>query len=183
MTDDERSLWSDYLRTGCPSLREQIAREYMESAVSFAVSLSQEWMDCDQVESDAMFALAKAIDSFDLSKSCSFRTFLFHVVRSTLRQTARWHATRPPIRFVGEAVGNWAPFGVTPHQQPIDVAIDRELQGIISSRCTPNHADVLLRMYWGGLSKADVARERGVSRENIRQLHNRAIDRLREVIT
>lgn len=73
------------------------------------------------------------------------------------------------------------PFDFSDLRLPRDVQL-RRMQRVISTELTGIQREILLAVYFGGKTQADLARERGVSRSTICRTLHRAETRLQRFL-
>lgn len=178
----KRQIWSQ---------RWEIIREYIvERNVGLAYSMMSRFngkaVDDDDILSDALFGLARAVDRFNPFRGFRFSTYACNVIARSLmrrgKQVSRYNRLFP----VQHDVSLERPEGLPDHDTELYVErLNRALQDnlgeltdlesqILEQRFPNDHAD--------RLTFREIGDTVGLSKERVRQIQNIALAKLREVL-
>ena len=150
--------------------------ELVESCVGLAVHIAQRLArpgeDRTEAAGSALLALVRAALRFDPERGVKFSTFLFASIRNELsnsRIARRRHVAR-------EVEAELDTFAVPPEAELR--TLRREVRDAVET-LPPRERATLHARYFDGSTLQEIATERGISRERVRQIESAVLDRLR----
>lgn len=170
-------------------IRSQLVSSNVRLVASIARKFSATGSDFDEFSSDGCLILLGAIDRFDYSRGFRFSTYATHSIqRHFFRVWKNRQRHRNHVQYVDTSVLNDVPGspGAPPEfpdperlvaqllSRAENVLDDRE-QRILNSRYGLSRGQVVLTL-------REIAAELGVSKERVRQLQLKALDKLRELL-
>lgn len=207
---EEKTLFEQYHAGG--DTGEAARQMLLENFLQYALSLVQQMAGNNQTEdlvAAAYAGLEYALKRFDHTRGeCCFATYSRKCIRGHIlkemqkehRQTdikTRWHHELTRRENLGsrsrsdfytkEGIETYREDDIPRESGDVDLDFDtkaqiRNILGRATDFLNPRQRECLVLVYFESKSYADVAREWGVTRERVRQIHNRAILKLRNVI-
>ena len=174
------------LQTEALEVRNQIIRANLRLVVSLVKKLCRDDHDLAELVSDGYVALMRAVERFDFSRGYKFSTYAsWVIINSTVRDSARDHR-RDRLRTGTEAMLEAAP----DHRNndcPCEMEQERCRDAIRRMLVRLNDRERKIIVSRFGLegtcqkTLSQLGKELGITKERVRQLENRARDKLREI--
>ncbi len=178
---EERAKWARRWRL----IRDYIVEQNLGLAYSMLGRFRSDHADLDELRSEALFALVRAVVGFNPWRGFRFSTYACNAIIRSLIQEAR-RAGRRHLRFaVGHDAGREDP---ERHDRWSELYADRLHQAMASNlgELTDRESTVLARRFpmdsTEGLTLGEVGNTLGLSKERVRQIQNRALGKLRELL-
>lgn len=168
-----------------PNIREQIVEQNAKLVRSIANKFNP---DDEDVYSEGMIGLIKAIDKFDCSKNIKFSTFAYHYIRGAIRDYYnRIEAKIPDATSLNE------PIDGNDNYELIDILVDDEnhfdmvddydlnknrkqfVHFVLDKECN-DHEKEVFTMFLNGKTRKDITVKFGISRERVRQIEVKVKD-------
>jgi RNA polymerase sigma factor (sigma-70 family) len=181
ISDEERATWARRWK----SVRDYIVEQNLGLAYSTIGRFHTNHPDWDELRSEAFYALVRAVEGFNPWRGFRFSTYACNAIIRALIQEAR-RAGRRRLRFpVGHDAWQEEP---EPTDTWSELYVDR-LNRVLELNLgdlTDRESTVLTRRFAmkGGeaLTLGQVGRTLGLSKERVRQIQNRALGKIREVL-
>lgn len=177
---EERALFAA-ARKGCAESREFLIRNHLLYAAMLARRIARSGLAEDEVVSAANHAVMSTIDRFDYTRGNRYSTYLKHFVRGEILELLserRKSISIPPEEIV-------LPDGTVDHEaEDRDLAFFRmkEVEKCVK-RLASKERKLLQEIYINEKSFAQLARERGVTRQAICNLHGKTLRKLRSMLS
>lgn len=166
-------------------IRDYIVEQNLGLVYSMMARFRSGHADWDELRSEALFAIVRAVEGFNPWRGFRFSTYACNAIARSLIQEAR-RAGRRRVRFrLGqdlwhedpERVDSWSELYVDRLQQAMTHNLGEltERESVILSRRFPMDGGE-------GLTLGEVGTTLGLSKERVRQLQNRALGKLRAVL-
>lgn len=170
------------------TVRERIIRSNLRLVVANARKFCDGDHLFDDLVSDGNLSLLQAIEKFDYSRGFRFSTYATHAIRrSFYRRMARKSREKSRLAFTGPEL-------LQEVAQPVDEAAVDPAEGLLFRRLLQRMSDFLsereleilrarFSLETGEETRTlqSIARSLGICKERVRQLQNRAVEKLREV--
>lgn len=167
-------------------VRSHILEENIGLVYSMLARFNGPNLDSDELRSEGLFAILRAIDRFRPSRGCKFSTYCCNVVaRAMARVCRRAMNQRRLLTNVDTQLFNPPP---PPFDRHTDVAIDRLMRALKENRAelTGLESSILASRFAENpketLSFREIGEQVGLSKERVRQIQNAALDKLRRVL-
>jgi RNA polymerase sigma factor (sigma-70 family) len=168
-------------------VRNRIIEANLRLVVSIARRLAADHYPFDDIVSDGNLALVRGIEKFDFARGFRFSTYATHVIQRELyRQSGR---RRDQGRKTIFGVDDWlssTPDDSDPEQRHSQVFQRwQKLQPLMEQELTDREQDILamrvgLDVEQGPQTLQSIGSKLGISKERVRQLERRAIERLQQ---
>lgn len=167
------------MRGGCDESKELLVR----ANIGLVMSISKNFYNAnnDELVSAGIFALLRAIESYDISRGNKFSSYAYRAIHnemgSLVRKEVRWHSLHAQEEASSEGLSG-------SFEDPLD---NKEFAGALikNSGLLPVEA-VIVKRHFGidcePSNLSQLARELKVSPEWVRKLKNRALEKMRESI-
>ena len=166
-------------------VRDYIVEQNLGLAYSMLGRFHSDHADLDELRSEALFALVRAVAGFNPWRGFRFSTYACNAIIRSLIQEAR-RAGRHRLRFaVGLETGSQEPHQ---HDRRSELYADRlhQAMDLNLGELTDRESAVLAGRFpmdsSQGLTLGQVGNTLGLSKERVRQIQNRALGKLREVL-
>lgn len=150
---------------------DRLVVEYLPAALRFAVRLTGDAEEAEDLVQDALVRVARAWSSF--RGEAAFRTWLFQIVVNAFRDRLR----RPRLETLDEEVTDWRGAG------PAEIAQHTELGELVARKVSslpPRQREVLVLTMYEQLPAREVAAMLGISEANVYSSLHQARARLRK---
>ena len=183
LLDDYDRLIAEERRT-----RDRIARCNLRLVVSIARAFADRETTFDELVSDGNLALISAIAKFDFGRGFRFSTYATHAIRRAFYRQLQ-QKRRRKTRFVlgaAELIDDAADDFQPPPIEEGQARRVRELFRQMADRLDDRERAILAARYGLGdeqraMTLQGVAKRLGICKERVRQLQNRALDKLRDL--
>lgn len=171
-------------------LRNRIVEANLRLVVAVAKKFARTQHQLGELVSEGMFPLLRAVELFDVHRGFRFSTYATWAVRNQLlRLLHREQASREVFSGDVESVGDQQPAAQEPESADLTAVVDhRELLTRLLETL-PERERQILECRFGingqpsGQSLAGISRELGLSKERVRQLVLRAIEKVRAAVS
>jgi RNA polymerase sigma factor (sigma-70 family) len=170
-------------------IRERLAQANVRLVLSLARKSTNSGQDFEELVSDGLLILLGAIDRFDYARGFRFSTYATHAIRRFFyrqykgAQRRRERCLTVPPELISDVPG--------PERSETDAELD-PVAGVRSllarvSECLDERESRIVQMRFGvggtgeSLTLREVADRLGISKERVRQLQLRALDKLRDL--
>lgn len=181
ISEKERSAWAKRWKI----IRDYIVEQNLGLAYSTIGRFHTNNPDWDELRSEAFYALVRAVEGFNPWRGFRFSTYACNAIIRALIQEAR-RAGRRRSRFTlghdawqeePEPTDSWSELYVDRLNQALELNLgdltDRESK-VLTRRFAINGGEAL--------TLGQVGRTLGLSKERVRQIQNRALGKIREVL-
>jgi RNA polymerase primary sigma factor len=167
-------------------IREHIVKQNLGLAYSMIGRFGSGRLNEDDLLSDAMLAMARAVDRFDPWRGYRFSTYACNVIsRALIRQGEREYDYRQLFPVQLDASMEPAETGSEPQGQLYVERLQRALEGNLGE-LTELEARILADRFprndGRGLTLREIGRAVGLSKERVRQIQNIALGKLRGLL-
>lgn len=167
-------------------------QQLVQANLRLVVSIARRFVDSnhsfDELVSDGQIALMNAIEKFDYSRGFRFSTYATHAIQRSyyrriknrqrdltrVKSTAAEVMEEVPDRFDGDDTSVEDFHRIQNLMEWIDKELDERERHIVAARfgLNPDHETLTLR---------NIGKELGISKERVRQIQIRAVDKLQEL--
>lgn len=180
--EGDRSIWADRWA----AIREYVVRQNLGLAYSMMSRFSTRVIDEDDLLSDAMLGLTRAVDRFNPWKGYRFSTYACNVIVRALMRRGKRERNRRRLFPVQYEVSFDAPENVPDTQQELFVErLTRVLHDNVG-QLTDLESRVLSQRFTNSrrerLTFQEIGDAVGLSKERVRQIQNVAIRKLRQAL-
>ena len=147
-----------------------VARRYADGGVPMA-----------ELESEAWTALCKAAYKYKKVEGCKFTSYAYHFIRGDIMRLLKNERDRREWE-VCSVVDDLTEQGLTGDEEWIEDDERREMLEELMERLTKREREVVRRCYGVGAeltTPKDLAKELGVTPERVRQILNKAVNKLK----
>ncbi len=178
----ERRTWTDRWQI----VREHIVEQNVGLAYSMISRFNSKLVDDDDLLSDALFGLTRAVDRFNPFKGFRFSTYACNVIARSLmrrgKQASRYRSLFPVQHDVTfERVQGMPDTEAELYVERLNRALDENL-----GELTPLESSILAQRFPTDESERltfrQIGESIGLSKERVRQIQNIALGKLREVL-
>lgn len=158
-------------------------------AISYITMMAQEVMspeDYEELVSDCMMSASRAIDAYDPERGTSMDTLVWRYIRGTMSnsyRTAISQARKMERRNL--SIQTFTDAEAVPDSPAPDIADEADYivwrDSILATIKNPRQR-LVLENTLDGLTFAETGRRLGVSREAVRQIHNRGVHVVRQAM-
>jgi RNA polymerase sigma factor (sigma-70 family) len=171
-------------------IRTQLVNSNLRLVASIARKFSSSYGDVDDFSSDGCMILLGAIDRFDYSRKFRFSTYATHSIQRHFFRAWKIRQRRKE-RFPNAASEILSELPQQVEQSPVcddpEMVVGRLLSQAESLLDEREHQILLERFGLGGRNKEgrtlrEIASDLGISKERVRQLQMKALEKLRQIL-
>lgn len=184
---DEAVLW----KRRCDHYREYLVRSNLALVLAMAKRTRLGQCDFSEVVSEGNMALLRAVDKFNVDKGFKFSTYACRAILKAFSRTSvktTRHRSRFPVEFEPDLErSDW----IDRRREMVEAECIDELKNILSrnlAELTPTEATVIRQRFnWdeqneSPLTLEEVGKIIGVTKERVRQIQNKALAKIRQVM-
>lgn len=185
--DEEQIAEYDSLIAKAEKYREKLVRCNLRLVVSIARRFAEDRVHLEDLISEGHLALLNAVDKFDYDRGFRFSTYATHAVQRTyFRSLKRRSRDRARLSTVGHEIiveSNEQPDSTDRAQESFDDF--NAVASLIDAQLDPRERFILQARFGldrpeGPQTLLEVARQMDLSKERVRQLQLRALEKLRQ---
>lgn len=178
-SEEERALFKK-ARRGCQKSRDFLIQNHLLYAAMLARRIAKYSLDEDELISAANNAVMATIDRFDYTRGNRYSTYLKHFVRGEvleLLSERRKSSFNPAEQTV-------LPEGIVDHEaEARDLSFFRKKEVAVAvKKLSPKEQKLIQEIYVRGKTFAQVARDRGVTRQAVCNLHAKLLRKMRGLV-
>ncbi len=168
-------------------IREHIVQGNLGLVYSMIGRFSSKQLDEDDVLSDAMLSLTRAVDRFNPWRGYRFSTYACNVIARAIMRRGRRESNYRRLFPVQNDVSLEQP--TDPPDDSAELYLERLRRALDSNlgELTALESEILSRRFLNGqerkLTFQEIGRTVGLSKERVRQIQNIALGKLRDVLT